>query len=55
MVELQRFVYDYSSLLHFSHEMFCYDVNRALHDYLQPVFDAVSERTVALCSASTSR
>lgn len=38
---------DHPSLLRSSHEMFRHDVNRALHDHLRPLLDAVCERTVA--------
>lgn len=55
LAEVRRRLEDHSSLLHSFRNMFRYDVNEALHDYLSPVFDALQERTVAFHSVSTSQ
>lgn len=47
MSEEQRCLIDHSSFLRSSHEMFRYDVNQTLHDYLKSRFDVMHERTVA--------
>lgn len=41
---------DNLSLLGSSHEMFCYEVDQAFHDYLHPLFDAFRKRTATFSS-----
>lgn len=55
MVEVRLFLDDYSSLVSTSQYMLLYDVNQALHDYLQAIFDVVGERTVSFCTEFTSK
>lgn len=52
LAQVLRFVDGHSSLLLYSNDLFCYEVNRALQQYLPPIFDGVIGRTVAFCSAS---
>lgn len=52
---MQRRLDDHSSLLRSSYQMFRYDLNPALHDYLRLFFHAVHNRSVAFYSAKTSQ
>lgn len=55
LTKARRRLDDYSSLPSSAHEMFRFDVDEALRDYLNPLCDAGHNRTVAFCSASTSQ
>lgn len=46
---------DHSSQFHFSQDLLRYEINRALHDSLQPMVETVRQRTVAIPSASKSQ
>lgn len=55
LAELQRCLEDQSSHLPSCDEMFRYDVNRALHEDLKPLQDALRERSMSICSVSTKQ
>lgn len=55
LADVQCRLDDHSSLPCFSHEMFRYEVNRGLHYYFHPLFDAMRERTAAFRSVLSSQ
>lgn len=52
--KVRRCLGHHSSLLRLAHEMFLYDVNWTLRDYLRPLLDAVPEHTVAFRSTASN-
>lgn len=55
LAEMHRRLDDHSSVLLVSHEMLHFDVNKAFHAYLWPLFDATSKPTVSRRTTSTTQ